>query len=53
MIGMTDHFLALALCELLERGSPLAPEEWDYLARLLDRIEFDSLQVDGFPVEWT
>jgi hypothetical protein len=52
MIGLTDHFLVLSLRDRLERGSPLAPEEWDFLARLLDKLELDSLQVAGFPEEW-
>jgi hypothetical protein len=53
VISMTDHFLMLSLRERLERGSPLAEEEWRFLERLLDRMELDSLQETGFPPEWT
>jgi ribosome assembly protein YihI (activator of Der GTPase) len=52
MICLTDHFLVLSLCERLDRGSPLALEEVEYLQRVLDRIELDSLQEDGFPKDW-
>jgi hypothetical protein len=53
MVCLTDHFVVLSLRDRLERGSPLAPEEWQYLQRVLDKIELDSLQEDGFPEEWT
>jgi hypothetical protein len=52
VVSLTDHFLVLSLKERLERGSPLAEEEWQFLERLLDKLELDSLQVAGFPVEW-
>jgi hypothetical protein len=52
VVCLTDHFLVLSLRERLERGSPLALEEWRFLERLLDRLELDALQVSGFPPEW-
>ena len=52
MFCMTDHFVVLELRDRIERGSPLAPEEWQYLQRVLDKIELDSLQEHGFPEEW-
>jgi HK97 family phage prohead protease len=30
MVCMTDHFFALELRDRIERGSPLAPEEWQF-----------------------
>jgi hypothetical protein len=53
MVCTTDHFFVLELRDRIEQGSPLAPEEWEYLQRVLDKIELDSLQEDGFPEEWT
>jgi hypothetical protein len=51
VICLTDHFLMLELRERIERGSPLAPEEWQFLERLLDKLELRSLDY-GFPEEW-
>jgi hypothetical protein len=51
MFCTTDHFFALELRDRIERGSPLAPEEWQFLARLLDKLELASLDA-GFPEDW-
>jgi hypothetical protein len=51
MFSLTDHFVVLGLRERIERGSPLAPEEWQFLERLLDNFELASLDA-GFPEEW-
>jgi hypothetical protein len=52
IVSLTDQVLVAELRERIERGSPLAPEEWEYLQRVLDKLELDTLQVAGFPREW-
>jgi hypothetical protein len=51
MACLTDHFVLIGLRERIERGSPLAPEEWQFLERLLDKLELALLDW-GFPQEW-
>jgi hypothetical protein len=51
VVSLTDHFVLIGLRERIERGSPLAPEEWQFLERLLDKFELASLDA-GFPEDW-
>jgi hypothetical protein len=50
--GQLDrHFVLIGLRERIERGSPLAAEEWEFLERLLDKLELALLVETGLP-EW-